>query len=250
VWPKLKTKRFDEPAAAALPNGVRIYTIGDVHGCVRELDKLTQLIAADMSALPCPESLIILLGDYIDRGPHSAHVLDRLATCTFPAPFLPLRGNHEQMLIRFLEDPSQLTTWRRFGGLETLHSFNIEVSKIRTASDCEYAHREFMRVFPAEWAQLLLDMPSSFALGSYFFCHAGIKPGVSLAQQQDQHLLWIRDEFLSSRVDHGKRIVHGHTPVENVDVLQNRINIDTGAYLTGTLSCLVLEGDETRILRT
>lgn len=238
-----------ERLGASVPQGQRLYVIGDIHGRQDLLDRIAREIAADVSGAQV-QPLAVLLGDYIDRGPHSAGVLDRLSARDFPVPFIALRGNHEQMLLDFLEDERCLESWRHFGGLETLHSFGIDVNKARQVSGFADARRHLQAVLPPKILKFLLATANKYQLGGYFFCHAGIRPGVALEAQRDQDLLWIRDEFVQSTADHGKIVVHGHTPVERPDVRENRINIDTGAYATGMLTCLVLEGSTRRFIST
>ena len=250
VWSKFKARRAEETTSAktSLSEGLRIYAVGDIHGCASLLDRVADAIAADVEAHAPEEALAVFIGDYVDRGPDSAGVLNRLTSGRIPVPLVPLRGNHEQMLLNFLDDATVLDAWRRFGGLETLHSFGIDVSGLLDEAAFERARTQLSAVLPSAIRNFLSDLPSSYSEGSYYFCHAGVRPGVPLDAQRDQDLLWIRDEFLSSTADHGKIIVHGHTPVEAPEFHPNRINIDTGAYLTGVLTCLVLEGTTRRLL--
>jgi serine/threonine protein phosphatase 1 len=237
-------------AAAAVSEGQRLYVIGDIHGRLDLLDRIARDIAADVATGARHQPLAVLLGDYIDRGPDSAGVLARLSAREFPVPFVALRGNHEQMLLDFLEDERCLESWRLFGGLETLHSFGIDVNKARQVSGFAEAQRHLKAVLPPKMLKFLRATISSYQLGDYYFCHAGIRPGVALDAQRDEDLLWIREEFVQSMADHGKIIVHGHTPVDQPDIRENRINIDTGAYATGKLTCLVLEGSTSRFITT
>jgi serine/threonine protein phosphatase 1 len=233
-----------------VPDGQRLYVIGDIHGRLDLLDRMARLIAADAAGGAPAKPLGILLGDYIDRGPNSAGVLARLAARDFPIPFVALRGNHEQILLDFLEDDRCLESWRHFGGLETLHSFGIDVQKARQVSGFADAQREFSSLLPPKVLGFLNATISKYQVGDYYFCHAGIRPGVPLDAQRDEDLLWIRDEFVHSAANHGKIVVHGHTPVDQPDVRENRIDIDTGAYATGMLTCLVLERDMRRFITT
>jgi serine/threonine protein phosphatase 1 len=233
-----------------VPEGQRLYVIGDIHGRLDLLDRIAREITADVSAGSPPQPLGVLLGDYIDRGPDSAGVLARLSARDFPIPFVALRGNHEQMLLDFLEDERCLESWRHFGGLETLHSFGVDVQKARQVSGFAEAQRHLRAVLPPKMLKFLLATASRYQLGDYYFCHAGIRPGVALDAQRDEDLLWIRDEFVHSTANHGKIVVHGHTPVDQPDIRENRIDIDTGAYATGKLTCLVLERTTRRIITT
>lgn len=236
--------------AASVPDGQRLYVIGDVHGRKDLLDRIAYDIKSDLASAPVKRPFCILLGDYIDRGPDSAGVLALLSVGDFPVPFVALRGNHEQMLLTFLHDETYLEAWRRFGGLETLHSFGIDVQKARQPSGYAEIQRQLRAALPPAALKFVAETQTSCQVGDYYFCHAGIRPGIALAAQRDEDLVSIRDEFVRSHADHGKIIVHGHTPVEQPEVKANRINIDTGAYITGTLTCLVLERDTRRFLST
>jgi serine/threonine protein phosphatase 1 len=174
--------------------------------------------------------------------------LERLVASAFPTPIISLLGNHETMLLNFLEDASGLQRWRSLGGLETLYSYGVDVREAMTGRGFEAAQYSLLRAFPDEHRQFLLQLPRSVTCGDYFFCHAGVRPGVPLDQQDPDDLIWIRDEFLTSDMDHGKVIVHGHTPVPQPDVRSNRINLDTGAFATGRLTCLRLLGDTQTIV--
>jgi serine/threonine protein phosphatase 1 len=248
-WLGFGTKSAERPRPS-LPEGQRLYVVGDIHGRQDLLDRIARDIVADLSGNRHPRPLAVLLGDYIDRGPNSAGVLSQLAARNFPVPFVALRGNHEQMLLDFLEDEHCLESWRHFGGLETLHSFGIDVQKARQVSGFADARRQLAASIPQSVAKFLVSTASKYQLGDYFFCHAGVRPGIALDAQRDEDLLWIREDFVNSDVDHGKVVVHGHTPVEQPDVRENRINIDTGAYATGRLTCLVLQGDTRRFIST
>ena len=247
---KKESSNASSPQRELLAGGSRIYAIGDVHGCFAQLDVLVGKITADLARAPISDAQIVLLGDYVDRGPDTRGVLHRLAAGEFPLPIVALRGNHEEMLISFLSDPSYLTSWRHFGGLETLHSFGIDVRTLSNPSEIDAARERLLTQLPPAVLDFLESTRLSYDVGEIFFCHAGIRPGVPLNRQSPEDLLWIRDEFLGSAANHGKLIVHGHSPVETPDVRQNRINVDTGAYLTGKLTAAVIEGASVRFLST
>lgn len=246
VWLK------NAPAARqpSTPDGTRIYAIGDIHGCLDEMNSLLTAIDDDMKQQPVRQALGVFLGDYVDRGSQSCAVLERLATKTTPMHFVALRGNHESMLLRFLQEPAFLEEWRSFGGLETLCSYGIEVSAIMRGMGYEEAHDAFATKLPKSHLDFLRATRLSYESGDYYFCHAGIRPGVKLAEQVESDLLWIRQEFLSYTKPFEKFVVHGHTPVANPDIQANRIGIDTGVYATGVLTCLVLEGANRRFLNS
>lgn len=244
----LETRTTCVASPASVPSGLRIYAIGDVHGRADLLERLVRHIRFDLEADPPDSAICVLLGDYIDRGPDSARVLSFIAGNGLPVPSVILRGNHEQMLIDFLDQASHLDTWRQFGALETLYSFGVSVRDVARGQGFGEARSMLKAALAPRVEKLLRNTRSGFEIGGYFFCHAGIRPGVRLAHQIDSDLLWIRDEFTASTVDHGHIIVHGHTAVEQPEICRNRINIDTGAYLSGTLTCLVLQGHSQRFI--
>jgi len=235
--------------AQILKENSRVYVIGDIHGRLDLLDRLIAKIDCDAKkhAANC---LTVTLGDYIDRGPESRGVLDRLQSNPFPGPYVALKGNHETLLETFLNDPTTGAYWSNLGGLETLHSFGIRVAPLMVDRNYDQAAKELLGLLSPQHMKFLTSLRTSLTVGEYFLCHAGVRPGVALESQSEHDLLWIRDEFLSSRKDFGKIVVHGHTPVEQPEVLPNRINIDTGAFATGRLTCLVLEGASRHIMST
>jgi serine/threonine protein phosphatase 1 len=186
----------------------------------------------------------VLLGDYIDRGPASRQVIDHLIARSRTHETICLKGNHEAFVAEFLQRPAMLEEWRRYGGLDTLISYGVVPSaKDDTAEHLRLAEA-FDRVLSPEHRQFFDQLTPSFELGDFFFAHAGVRPGVPLARQSEHDLMWIREDFLLHEENFSKIIVHGHTPVLQPDIRPNRINIDTGAYATGRLTCLVLEGDD------
>ena len=228
----------------------RVYVIGDIHGRSDLLDQIIGQIEQDLDRSPVADALTVTLGDYVDRGPDSRGVLDRLANNPFPTKYVALKGNHEEMLEAFLSDPAVASHWRRFGGVETLHSYKVPVSAVMIGQGFEEACKALRQAVAPEHLQFLRSLQYAVSLGDYFLCHAGVRPGVPLDQQTPRDLLWIRDEFISCRTGFGKIVVHGHTPVASPEVLPTRINIDTGAFVTGRLTCLVLDGEGRRFLST
>jgi serine/threonine protein phosphatase 1 len=186
----------------------------------------------------------VFLGDYIDRGPASREVLDLLAARDRSCRSVFLKGNHERYLIEFLGNPPILEDWQHWGGLETLMSYGVRPTLNANAKTQTQLAAALDQVLPDSHRQLLDKLESSFTCGDFFFVHAGVRPGVPLTKQREEDLLWIRQDFLFYEEDFSKIIVHGHTPVTEPEVHPNRINIDTGAYATGQLTCLVLEGDK------
>ncbi len=242
------SKSASKAGRASLPAGTRVYAIGDIHGRLDLLKRLSSKLRADIDASGCENAIIVLLGDYVDRGPDSSGVVDWILNGGLPASYVALRGNHEATLLNFLDDPSILDEWRRFGGLETLMSYGIDVREPMRGKGFSEALTSFRQSLPPSHLKFYSDTALSWSLGDYFFCHAGVRPGVPLARQEERDLLWIRDEFNSYRGAHEKIIVHGHTPVQAPESLPNRINVDTGAYATDVLTSVVLEREERRFI--
>ncbi len=230
-------------AKPRIPENQRIYAIGDVHGRADLLSPLFARIDADLKVRPIAQPFEVLLGDYIDRGPDSRSVIDLLIARQSRRRTLLLKGNHEACASEVLSDPSRLPQWTRIGGTSTLLSYGIKFSGLSDPNSAQDAAAAFRQAMPDSHRRFIEGLALSFTCGDFFFTHAGVRPGIPLHKQSQQDLLWIRDEFLLHEDDFGKVIVHGHTPAMEPDIRQNRINIDTGAYATGRLTCLVLEGD-------
>jgi serine/threonine protein phosphatase 1 len=227
----------------SLPAGLRIYAIGDIHGRLDLLDRLLARISTDIAHRPAVRPVYVFLGDYIDRGIWSRETVDRLIEHGENSESVFLKGNHEQIAIQCLSDRSLFDQWLRFGGLETLVSYGVPAETLASARQIAELQSAFHSALPQTHFRFFRDLQNSFASGDFFFAHAGAKPNVELTRQKESDLLWIRGEFLSSSCDFGKIIVHGHTPGSEVEVGPNRINIDTGAFATGRLTCLVIEGE-------
>jgi serine/threonine protein phosphatase 1 len=239
-WPKKQRPR--------IPAGVRIYAVGDIHGRADLLQDVFQRIDADLLKNPISAGIQVFLGDYIDRGPSSRQVLDLLVARKRTNQTVFLKGNHEFFLTKFITDPAILRDWQRLGGLETLMSYGVVPSiNLDNFGQAKLA-AEFDHALPESHRQFLADLKVSFTCGDFFFVHAGVRPGIPLAKQHEEDLLWIRDDFLLCEDDFSKIVVHGHTPVRQPDIRPNRINIDTGAYVTGQLTCLMLEGEAMAII--
>lgn len=243
IWAALQ--HLGSGRAPSVPPGVRVYAIGDIHGLAGLLDRLHAAILADIEGYG-GVPLVIYLGDYVDRGDDSAGVLDRLAAGALPGCRCRyLCGNHEATMLDFLKDPTANLGWLKFGGIETLASYGVDV----TGTDRpERLAAALAARLPAAHRRFLLELETQVIVGDYCFVHAGIRPGRPLDRQDPADLLWIREPFLSSEAWHGKRIVHGHTIVDQPDIWPNRIGIDTGAYAGGALTCLVLEDADCRFL--
>jgi serine/threonine protein phosphatase 1 len=235
-----------------VPEDVVVYAVGDIHGEAALLGRLIDAIAADAGGPDeAGRKVIVFLGDYIDRGPASAAVLSRLVSrplAGFEHHFL--RGNHEQVFLDFLTDPNGARDWLEFGGIATADSYGAEgIGRLSEPGGVEALAEELHRRLPEAHRDFLRSLRSSVELGDYYFAHAGIRPQVSLDNQEPRDLIWIREPFLSWRRPHPKVIVHGHT-IETGPVLGGvRIGIDTGAYATGLLTALVLRRTEQRILQ-
>jgi serine/threonine protein phosphatase 1 len=232
-----------------IPNGnTRVYAIGDIHGRLDLLERAIAAIHRDVETLG-EGALTVTLGDYIDRGPASRGVIEVLAANPFPTPYVALKGNHEALLQGFLTDPAIGDHWRRLGGLETLHSYGVPVGDLMIGKNFAEAALRLRDAMPSAHIEFLRSLKMSLDHGKYFFCHAGVRPGIALAKQSDDDLLWIRDLFLNSTLDFGKIVVHGRTPAAAPEVRPNRINIDTGAFATGRLTCIVLDDEGHRFLK-
>ena len=218
------------------PDGVVIYAIGDVHGRLDLLIGMHETIAADIGRHG-RDWRIVHLGDYADRGPDSKGVIERLASrAASDDRVLALAGNHDVGFLDFLSRPDPNGMFARYGGVQTARSY--------VAAAC----RSLEAAVPQRHLDFLRRLAFSASFGDFFFCHAGIRPGVALEAQDEQDLIWIRGEFHRHPGLHPKVIVHGHTPVKEADVRANRVNIDTGAFASGRLTALVIDGAEKRLL--
>jgi serine/threonine protein phosphatase 1 len=227
-----------------------MYVIGDIHGRADLLDELFALIDADLTKRGSVEAIHIFLGDYIDRGDFSRETIDRLIQRGSTHQCVFLKGNHELIAVRCLTDKAAIPTWIRLGGAQTLLSYGVRPSPTLSTTDLGAIQIAFQNALPRAHLQFFGRLQSQFSVGGYFFAHAGVKPGVPLSKQKEKDLLWIRDEFLSSTRDYGKIVVHGHTPTAEVEFRSNRINIDTGAFSTNRLTCLVLENSQQLLIQT
>lgn len=240
-----------EQAAPRGPAGSRAYAIGDIHGRLDLLDEMIARVEADIAARPPAKNYIIFLGDLIDRGASSMGVVERLRTYR-PANARPvfLAGNHEEVLLTMLAgDKSILPHWLRFGGAECAQSYGLDPDALRLL-DGDAALQLLKAKIPRAHVQFLESFGDTFRFGDYLFVHAGIRPGIALDEQDPKDLRWIRDPFLSDAKEHGFVVVHGHTIVGRVEERPNRIAIDTGAYRSGVLTALAVEGDQRWFLAT
>ena len=245
----MKTIGLGKREAAQVPANMRVYAVGDIHGCSAVLDLLHRQIESD-SKNYSGDGHIVYLGDFTDRGPDSRGVLERMLHGV-PEGLHPhyVRGNHDQAVLAFLEDPESYRVWRSFGGAETLVSYGVRPPLYNSPEHMMVARDAFERALPAEHLKFLQDLELKLTIGDYVFVHAGIRPGVSLDRQSEDDLLWIREDFLFSTAEHEKIVVHGHTPLPSPVRTSNRISVDTGAYATGILTAAVLEGTTCRFLQ-
>ncbi len=234
----------------ALAAGVRVYAIGDIHGRADLLDDLLGKIRSDIADNPGARPILVFLGDYIDRGEQSPLVIDRLlelADSEMETVFL--KGNHEVCLIRFLMDPVEHYSWLEWGGDETLRSYGLDRISARDPLDLAAALKNAM---PARHLTFLQGLDVDFQSGDYYFVHAGLRPGVPLAEQSEHDKMWIRDEFHNTpenlRPDF--TVVHGHQSSKKVIDKGWRVCVDTGAVWNDTLTAVVIEGDKRRFLST
>lgn len=240
--------------ASRTPPDTVIYAIGDVHGRCDLLELLTTRIAKDAATRRAGNRLLVLLGDYVSRGVSSRRVIELLLAPP-PAGFtrVALRGNHEDLWLRYIEGELDAGRhWFDFDGMDVLADYGVDVGDRtrRDSATLESLRERFAAALPAEHLAFVRSTPASHRSGDYLFVHAGVRPGVPLAQQDVRDLMWIRKPFIDSTLDHGAVVVHGHCIVRQPELRANRIGIDTGAYSSGVLSCVVLEGERLDILQT
>jgi serine/threonine protein phosphatase 1 len=233
--------------------GERVYAIGDVHGCYDLLKALLGLIAADAAGAPGKRPVLVFCGDYIDRGPCSAEVVEALV-CLKRRRDLQihlLKGNHEQGMLHFLADPEAGAAWLRFGGRETLASYGVAAPEADAGGEALRAARDaLLSRMPASHLSLLHELALMVVVGDYAFVHAGVRPGAPLSRQAEADLLWIRDPFLDWDRPFERVIVHGHTWRDGEpQLLGHRIGIDTGAYATGVLTAVRLEDEDVSVIQ-
>lgn len=227
-----------------------IYVIGDVHGCLAELKAAEQRIKDDISESN-KRALIVLLGDYVDRGPHSSQVIDHLISTTdHEIPRIALCGNHDDVFLRFVRNPYDLDAWLDFGGRKTLSSYGIEIQEAPRSllKRPEYLQALLSDAIPKDHLEFLESLPVMLRVGHYVFAHAGLRPGVPLSAQSDNDLMWIREPFLEIGPKLPYLVIHGHTPCKDVDFGPSRVAVDTGAYYSGRLSVLKIEEGQGSVL--
>ncbi|WHA43642.1 metallophosphoesterase [Agrobacterium larrymoorei] len=217
-----------------------IYAVGDVHGCLDLLLMLQAKIEAD-AARESGTKWIIMLGDYVDRGPKSSLVLEELMQpVAGNIQRFCLAGNHEETMLDFIRNPSRDHLWLEFGGIETLKSYGIG----NIPSDSQHLRSLIDQAIPRQHTDFIATLPSLLSVPGLCFVHAGIINGVPLDQQHDKHLLWVRpNQQAVPETPNPFLTVHGHTPIRQVALVNNRLNVDTGAFMTGRLSAVKIKND-------
>jgi serine/threonine protein phosphatase 1 len=244
-------KLFSRDSTPSGPRKHRAYVIGDVHGCLDLLEQLLARITAEIEREPQPKVSLVFLGDVVDRGPASAEVVEKLRTLSIPGASVHfIMGNHEEVMLRVIEGETELLrSWLRFGGSETLRSYGVEPREVKRLKSEELAAR-LKKAIPATHRRFLASFADSIAFGDYVLVHAGVRPGIELSEQTQADLRWIREPFLGDTSDRGFVVVHGHTITNEVEVTSNRIGIDTGAFCTGTLTALAIQGRKRWLIQT
>lgn len=240
------TRREDAPVAA-LAAGQRVYAVGDVHGRLDLFEALVAAIDADDAAAGPAQTTVVLLGDLVDRGPDSAGVIGLARAWQRRRTVRILGGNHEEMFLRSMRDIETFRHFLRHGGRETVLSYGVDPIRFQAAT-MEEAQDLMRAAVPAEDLAFLAGFEDMVAIGDYLFVHAGIDPRVPIEAQRQKDLRWIREPFLSHPDPHGLVVVHGHTISESPEDCGNRIGIDTGAFMSGRLTALVLEGTGRRYI--
>ncbi len=240
--------RWAAPVSARPPAGTVVYAIGDVHGRLDLLERMHAAILGDAAHREAARRAIVYLGDYIDRGPSSRQVLDLLSQCPLPGfEVVHLKGNHEDIALRFLAGSMPNGAhWLRYGGEAAAASYGVAAAKM----DLPQLRLAMLKAVPASHLHFLRRLRPWHREGDYFFVHAGVRPGVPLDDQRTGDLIWIREHFFDSDADFGAVVVHGHSITGEPQFRANRIGIDTGAYASGRLTCVALEGDTCTVLQT
>lgn len=239
-----------KPRGCAVPDGIRVYAIGDIHGRLDLLDRLLGMIDEEDGLRGSARTELIFLGDLVDRGPDSFGVIERLMALGETRHVRYLAGNHEEVLLRAVGgDLGALRFLVRIGGRETLLSYGVSEKEYRGLGFEELLELIQQKV-PASHVAFLSAFENMIEVGDYLFVHAGLRPGVPIEDQKTSDLCWIRDEFLSHRDSFGKMVIHGHSITEEIDERPNRIGIDTGAFASGRLTAIGLEGEERWFLST
>jgi len=243
-----------------IPDSCRHYVLGDIHGRLELLQQVLDFIRVDhqiarFDAAPPGKVTLICLGDYVDRGEDSSGVIELLSRFSVEFDCVFLKGNHEEMMLKVIYQQSDPGRWLINGGIETLESYGIApevIAALRKGAGDTASHSPLAQMIPVSHLEFLHALPSCYQSGDYYFAHAGINPELTLAQQRPEDLLWVRKTFLESEKSFEKIIVHGHTPTKDArpGFGPQRIGIDTGAYASNRLTCLILEGGQRTFLQT
>jgi serine/threonine protein phosphatase 1 len=241
------------PAASAsrtatTPPFLRLYAVGDIHGRDDLLCDVLHKIDVDLAEAAGVTPLVVFVGDYVDRGPNSRRVIDLLIELEMRLPTVCLCGNHELYMLKFLREPDSGPQWFDLGGRETLTSYGLQIPAKLNGRVLADLSRRFQEALPKSHLQFLSSRPSSLALGDYLFVHGGVAAHMPMSEQSPRMLATTREESSLATERLGRVIVHGHTPVPSLEVRGGYINIDTGAYATGLLTCIALEGITMRVL--
>jgi serine/threonine protein phosphatase 1 len=245
-------KRPKATKASAIPSGWVVYAVGDIHGRLDLFNMMIEAIRNDHAqCVPRQRGLVVLLGDYIDRGPSSAGVIDAILNFETSTGLVlrPLKGNHEQALMAFLNDPIAGAPWLSHGGIEALASYGVTVPRNPPAADLTEIRNKLAAALPPEHLAFLRSLKTLLVFGDYIFVHAGLRPGRPIEEQTENDLLWIRDDFLRKPWLDDSVVVHGHTPISDVELRSNKIGVDTGAFATGVLTALRLQGSQRDLLQ-
>lgn len=247
---------FQTHGRARSTDGRIVYAIGDIHGCYEHAAALLEAIVADIVvAQPAKPPLLVFIGDYVDRGSRPFSVMTMLVWLARSAPLEVafLRGNHEAMLLGFLVNPDKYLTWLQRDGAPTLRDYGVRLPEsgvVASASDCARLRNELLDCMPASHVQFLVGLPIRVSCGDYVFVHAGLRPGVKLSRQTDEDCLWIGDDFVEAGYKFEKVVVHGHSwRATEPEVTPHRIGLDTGAYSTGVLTAVRLEGSSMKFMQ-
>lgn len=245
---KMFLREKKQSAGPSIPAGERYYIIGDIHGRLDLFETLIDAVEEDNASAPAAVTHVILLGDLIDRGPESAGVVARARSWAKTRKVRILAGNHEEMFLQSFEDEEVLRHFLKHGGRETILSYGLPKKEYRSLA-MEELHARLAAIVPDEDREFIAQFEEMIVAGDYVFVHAGIDPNVPIEEQRRSDLLWIRERFLKHKGPMPKTVVHGHTIFDEVEQKRHRIGIDTGAFRTGVLTALVLEGDARRIIQ-
>ena len=240
-------REHEAPPGAAVPPGERVYAVGDIHGRLDLFEAIIAAIEEDDASLAPARTTVVLLGDLVDRGPDSAGVVARARAWGQRREVRMLAGNHEEMFLSSFDDIEVLRHFLRFGGKETVLSYGIDRDTYN-AAELEEVQAMMAAAVPEADREFLRSFEDMIAIGDYLFVHAGIAPGVPFEEQRRKDLRWIREPFLSHGEPLGAVVVHGHTISDEPVERGNRIGIDTGAYSSGRLTALALEGQTRRYI--